>query len=265
MKIRGLLHLHSKYSYDGKIFLRELAHLCRVYKYKFVIMTEHAESLNDIKMKEFVRECKAHSDENLIIIPGLEFTCGGVHILGLGINECLSESNLANLITKIHNNGGIAVVAHVNYYKKIPYDELLNIDGLEIWNAKYDGWYAPSLKCLKILKKFKYFNDKVIAFCGLDLHSEYEFGKLSVIVNVDEIKINQRVILELLKEGDFQITNGLITIDLRNSKWIENIFIVLLRSIYIILFTTKKCILKFFKVIGFKTPKKLAKMIKRII
>jgi len=263
--IRGIIHVHTTYSHDGKLSLSDLAQLCKLSGYKFIIVTEHAEDMTKDSMNRLVQECELLSNEDLIIIPGLEFRCAdGMHILGLGIKKLLPVRNSKDVIAEIHRLGGIAVLAHTSYYKKIPWENLLEVDGVEIWNARYDGRFAPKIGCFRILKKLKKFNHNFVRYCGLDLHSHYEFGKLSIIVDVKDDKINSRMILDALKKGEFKITNGLITLN-QEFRIRDEIILILFNSIYYLILLSKKCVAKLFNALGVQPPEKLLKIIKRLL
>ena len=155
MDIKGLIHIHSSYSYDGIFSLEELSELAKSKECSYIILTDHADDFTEKKMKSLVNECNRLSDTDFVLIPGLEFTCGGMHILAIGITEIIFESDLIKLIDRIHDKGGLAVLAHVVIYKNIPYGKLKNIDGVEVWNTRYEGRFSPSLKSLGILKSFR--------------------------------------------------------------------------------------------------------------
>jgi len=263
MEIKGIIHVHTMYSHDGELSLSDLAQLCKTSGYKFVIVTEHAEDMTEDSMSEFVHECKLLSDEDLVIIPGLEFICNGLHILGLGIEKLLQMSDFRTLVNEIHKQGGIAVLAHVSYYKDIPLENLLEVDGIEVWNSRYDGRYAPKLKCIKTFENLKKHNSNVVGYCGLDLHSYYEFGKLSIIVNINE-EVDGGVILDALRKGDFKITNGIITLE-QDLNVYKKMILILLRMIYICILILKKSIAKIFRATGIKPPKSFLRLIKRML
>jgi len=264
MEVYGILHVHTTYSHDGKLNLSELVRLCKVREYKFLIVTEHAEDMTRESMAKFVQECKLLSNKDLVVIPGLEFMCDDVHILGLGIVEILYASSPKALIDKIHEHDGVAVLAHMSYYEKIPWESLSGLDGVEIWNARYDGRFAPKIGCFRTLKKLKKFNHNFVGYCGLDLHSYYEFGKLSIIVDVKDEKIDSRMILDALKKGEFKITNGLITLS-QEFRIRDEIILILFNSIYYPTLLSKKCVAKLFNALGVQPPEKLLKIIKRLL
>jgi len=210
--LRGMFHIHSTYSHDGKISLSNLATLCRENKYDFIITTEHAESIgNQQSMDKYLSECEKLSDSNFLIIPGLEFICEReFHIIGVGVTDYITANDEKEVISEIHAQGSIAVLAHIGYYDHMDYELFDEVDGIEFWNLKYDNKYLPRLKPLQMFEKFRKRNTEVLGFAGLDLHSEYYFGRLSINVEAKNLSINE--ILSNLKKGNFYFTNRFITL-----------------------------------------------------
>src|SRR4030067_306810 len=90
--LNGLFHVHSDYSYDGKLSLEKIKSVCKHYGFDFVILAEHSQSLDDKKAEEFRKKCRELSDGDVVLIPSVEYSCeGGMHIVGLGVSEIISE------------------------------------------------------------------------------------------------------------------------------------------------------------------------------
>ena len=225
-----------------------------------MIMTEHAESMDEDKIKEFVSECKALSDDNLVIIPGLEFICdNNLHILGLGIEKNFVGSDPEGIIDQIHANNGLAVLAHIKIYDSIPIKKLRNLDGVEIWNSRYDGRFAPPLKHFSILKKFREENNNILGYGGIDLHNDYEFGKLSICLNLEEM--SSRNVVDALKKGNFYFTNGFFVIyPGENPKTFRRIVILMANLLYDITNRGVYISKKLFETFSIKPPKKILRI-----
>jgi hypothetical protein len=210
-KFRGLIHIHTTYSYDGTLSIPEIVHEVKNRHFDFIFLTEHAEDFDDKKMHAFVQDCIKESDESFLIIPGLEFNINNeVHILGIGIENTISERDPDELVRKIHENNGIAILAHIVAYKNIPYTPLKEVDLIEIWNPRYSEILAPSIKSLKILQRFRKMNTEYFASGGLDLHNLEDLVPL--YMEVYSARLTRKDILESLKRGDFTTIKGLIEI-----------------------------------------------------
>lgn len=207
-KFRGLIHIHTTYSYDGTLSLPDFANLVRN-RYDFILLTEHAEDFDDKKMHAFVSECANASDGSFLVIPGLEFNLGDqIHILGVGIEKYINETNPEELIRKIHKNNGLAILAHTVVYKNISYAPLKDVDLIEIWNPRYGEMLAPSIKSLKILHEFRKMKKTYIASGGLDLHNLEDLVPLYQVVF--STRLTQKDIIDSLKRGEFTTIKGFI-------------------------------------------------------
>jgi hypothetical protein len=259
----GLMHVHSRYSVDGILPLEEIRELCKRKKTDFIILAEHADGKHFTaeRMGEMLRECKGLSSEEFLFIPGLEYDCEGMHILAIGVEEYFVENKLENLIDRIKERGGLAVLAHVVYYDSIPYERLVNLDGVEAWNARYDGRFSPSIKSLKILKRFRMLVGGINAFAGSDLHEKYSFGSVSSTIHLEGL--NKKDVIDSLRTGMFYSSNGLIRLYPKNgpSRAKKAMFAVI--SIpFCILRKMRKIISRIIAKTGLKTPKGISKSIK---
>jgi len=206
MQVKGLCHLHSKYSHDGEVSLNRLKESLKEKGFQFLLLTEHIHDFLPEKIEEILKECQSLSDEQFIIIPGLELENKGEHFLVIGINELAREYNS---LTQFRSSGAIIVWAHP-YKIKQDGIERLQIDGLEIWNSCYDGKFVPRWQALKLLKKLRQKNN-VLAYGGIDFHRFSHLGGPFLVVDVEELL--QREILENLKRGRFFVKRGAVTVN----------------------------------------------------
>ena len=87
-ELKGYVHIHSHYSYDGVDSIEKIARFFRKKGYRFVCLTEHADDFSNDKMDSFVNECRRCSDPDLLVIPGLEYRCNNlVHLLAIGVDQ----------------------------------------------------------------------------------------------------------------------------------------------------------------------------------
>ena len=163
--MKGVYHLHSNYSYDGKHLIKELAELFS--EYDFLIITEHSENMTLKKYKKFTEECLQISKKNnKKIIPGIEFnTDEGYHISGIFIKNYFEQTTAEKTIKQIKKQGGISILAHPSKYKNIDIEKIREIDFVEIWNRVYDGKYVLNPKNIELMKKL---NAKPIV--AIDFH-----------------------------------------------------------------------------------------------
>jgi len=203
--LRGALHVHSTYS-DGELTLAELRVTLRAAGFRFACVTDHADWFDGPRLEAYVGECRARSDADFLFIPGLEYSCANrMHILGYGLPQLIHADNPEHVIREIRRQGGLAVVAHpkndafdaIEKFEPLP-------DGVEVWNTKYDGQYAPRPGTFALLRRLKVRRPDVRAFYGLDLHWRNQNRQLCVDV-VSE-RLDADALLSALRRGEFVAT-----------------------------------------------------------
>jgi predicted metal-dependent phosphoesterase TrpH len=206
--LKGVLHVHTVFS-DGEQTLEQVAELFRLSGMQFMAVSDHAEVFDQARMDKYVRLCAALSDDRFLIIPGLEFAmhAGHIHILGYGIKTRVSFTNMEQLVDGIHLAGGIAVLAH-------PGTDATNLigpiksrlDGIEIWNGRYDGTYTPRAASIQLLRRIRAVNVKAAAYCGIDMHKAGQ-ARRPIFVEVDA-RLARDPIIHALAAGRFRLRGG---------------------------------------------------------
>lgn len=204
---KGIIHVHSNYSHDGRHSLQEIALFAKKRGYSFVCMSEHSDTLNDGRMSEYVQECRRVSTARCMIIPGIEFSCDNkLHIVGIGIDRYTGKTDPAVVAAFIRERGGVAIVAHpVRYNYDIPLRLIPVIDGIEVWSASYDGRFVPNHRSLLLYKQLKTLNTGLSAFAGQDLHGLYQHFLLEISVRTEEV--SREAVTYCLKHQNFKISN----------------------------------------------------------
>jgi len=204
--LRGLFHVHTDHSFDGKSSLEELVRFCRERRFAFVCVTEHADLMDGDSVRRVVRDCDAHSGDGVMVIPGLEYVFPqdeGVHLLCVGIRERVQEKRIARAVVEVGRRGGLAIVAHPsrNGYR-IPEEVIPSIDGIEVWNAAYDSRYIPDAGSIDLLKSVRRRNSRVMAYTGLDMHDVMRFRDVFLELN-RVIPARETDVIEELRQGRF--------------------------------------------------------------
>ena len=93
MTIDCLLHVHSSFSYDSKTDLADIARIAKAQDIRCVLMSVHKNKMDAAQMRAFVARCEALSDEQLLIVPGLElsFDDNYVHLLAFGVRDFIDS------------------------------------------------------------------------------------------------------------------------------------------------------------------------------
>lgn len=214
----GLVHAHSTFSSDGLQDLEHLAADARRLGFDFLVMTDHAEEFEADAARRFVRECARVSDERFLAIPGFEFSCAGdLHLLGLGIVRPTDARDPLAVARAISEQGGLAIVAHPSRSGyRLPEGLEQRIHGVEIWNARYDGWFVPNDQAIRMLAQLRTAHEELIAIGGQDLHAMTRRGHVKTVIDQEEL--TARTILQALAREQFSISNSYIRLHPRALK-----------------------------------------------
>jgi predicted metal-dependent phosphoesterase TrpH len=231
---RGIIHIHSKFSYDGQHSLEQIAQFGREHGYSFLGITEHSDSFDKTNMSQLTNTCYSLSSAHLLIIPGIEFTCkDNMHILGLGIQNYIESNECTEIIHFIHQQNGIAIIAHPSRYNyRIPSELARKANGIEVWNVAYDGRFIPNAKSLYLFKNLSRINSSLLAFGGNDLHTITNRRKVETILFSEQL--DREEIIHALREGNFKISNSYFSLDSRTIQWLSLSQIYVLRHLYIL-------------------------------
>jgi PHP domain len=179
--LKGAMHVHSTYS-DGEYTLPELRGIFLEAGCTFACMTDHAEHFDAEKLGRYIHECSELSDERLVFVAGLEYECENrMHILGYGATRLVETKDPELVIREIESQGAVAVIAHPKdeFFEWIEKFQILP-RGIEVWNSKYDGRYAPRPGTFALLQRLRQRKPEMLAFYGQDLHWKKQFRGLWV-------------------------------------------------------------------------------------
>lgn len=199
---KGALHVHSTYS-DGEFTLPELRQTFLSAECSFVCITDHAEHFDRDKLKRYLDECQALSDAQLRFVPGLEYECENrMHILGYGSRLLVDCTAPEDVISHIDEQSAISVIAHprnehfswIERFNRLP-------QGIEAWNSKYDGKYAPRPETFSLIQRLSGRQPNLHAFYGQDLHWKHQSRELFVVVDSKSSEPGE--ILSALAAGNY--------------------------------------------------------------
>ena len=182
------MHVHSTYS-DGEFTLAELRDVFRAAGCSFVCMADHADAFDANKAARYVEECRALSDADFCFLPGLEFGCfERMHIVGFGVPALIDSEAPQAVMRHIRSHGGVSVLAHPQdrFFGRIEGFDVLP-DGIEVWNSKYDGRYAPRPGTFALLGRLRERAPALRAFYGQDLHFRKQFRGLCNVVELPSL------------------------------------------------------------------------------
>jgi hypothetical protein len=200
--LKGVLHIHSTYS-DGELTLSELRELFVADGCRFACVTDHADWFDHERLNAYRRECDARSDGRFRFIAGLEYGCADrMHVLGYGVTAPIASTDAREVIDHIGVLGGVAVIAHpketafaaIEAFDPLPH-------GIEVWNSKYDGRYAPRPGTFALVGRLRDRCPGLHAFYGLDFHWRRQYRGL--LTEIDGDTPDREAVLHALATGAF--------------------------------------------------------------
>jgi hypothetical protein len=204
--LKGALHVHSTYS-DGEFTLAELREIFLADGCSFVCMTDHAEHLDSATLPAYVEECRSRSDAKFRFVAGLEYGCERrMHILGYGATRLATTTDPQEVIRHIDSQGAVSVIAHPRdeFFEWIEQFQTLP-RGIETWNSKYDGRYAPRPGTFALLGRVQQRAPHMHAFFGQDLHWKKQYRGLFIEADCAN---DDAAIINALARGAFRGQKG---------------------------------------------------------
>lgn len=262
MEIKGVLHVHSTYSYDGKESLVALRDFLLSKGVSFCCVTEHTDHLTIEQAQLFVQECKVLSGSQFMFIPGFEVPYKNAHILLIGTEVFLAQIADAQILKTWSAKSVLTVLAHP-VRNKFKLDAVMEevIDGIEIWNQQYEGKLVPRQRSVRLFKEYRKKNSALLATGGLDFHRKEHFGSPIYALNVE--RITSEAILQALKSGEYSFGNNKIQVTSQGSWKKDASFkhrFLSIVSIVVIVFGKK--INAGLALFGLKFPKRLKQLIR---
>ena len=208
--LKAALHVHSTYS-DGEFTLPALKRIFLDEGCSVVGITDHDDHFDPAKLADYISECAALSDDKFLFLCSLEYRCEQeMHILGYGSAVLAQTQDPQGIIRHIEEHDGLAVIAHPKD-SMFPWIETFNVLplGIETWNSKYDGRYAPRPGTFDLLHRLRSRRSGMKAFYGQDLHWKRQFRGLFTELECDSL--DRGAILRALAAGSY---SG-VTADLR--------------------------------------------------
>jgi hypothetical protein len=174
--LRGIAHVHSRWSYDGCHALAEIARFAQGRRLDFVLMSEHTRTLTDGALAAFTAECDALTRATgVLIVPGIECeaTPDHVHVLGYGVRTLVRGRHVRAIAEEIRRAAGFAALAHPVYrgaFTHVTRDDLDALDAWEVWNGKADGGAYPGDEAIRRLAELHRSGARLVPIAGADLH-----------------------------------------------------------------------------------------------
>ena len=217
MTKRAELHTHSHIRnrlfycpllYDAVQSVETILEKATELNIKILSITDHDSLKGYLKAKEIIKE-KAL---DIIFVPGAEISSKDGHILAYGINKPVKKGlTAAETVSGIHEQGGIAVAAHL-YSPNLPFFTHTSL-GDEVFEADFDAIETPdpysfrwaATKSLEAAKKLN-----LPTTVGSDAHQPEEIGKN--IMYFPESTKNWQNVIENIKRGNFKTSTSKMSV-----------------------------------------------------
>lgn len=184
------LHIHSSYSFDGRMSLKTIVSAAKKKNINVVAICDHDNC-------DILSEIQSLADEkglidNVLVIPGIEVTTDSGHLLGLFLNRKVTpKENCKEMIKDIIDAGGMPVLAHPfqNAIGKANRLQLMQegLVGVECFNAR-----AESLRIRANEKATEAaLKNNLIFTAGSDAHCKSEIGNGYIMLDVFEISLEE--------------------------------------------------------------------------
>jgi predicted metal-dependent phosphoesterase TrpH len=195
------LHIHTNHSYDSVIKPEEVVFYAKKRGLDGIAVTDHDKIECALKMTK---------KTGFLIIPGIEVSSLGGHVLALNIQELIPKGlSVDETVDRIHSLGGIAVACHPTSFFKGSLGEHISskFDAVEVINASAFPFNYSVKHSQKIASSLK-----IAQVAGSDAHYGPEIGYAYTLVNA-ESKVEE--IVKSISRGLCQPFGGAIPITTR--------------------------------------------------
>ena len=178
MELRLDMHVHSRFSPDGRMELDELLTRVRARNLHGAAVCDH-----DCVLPEDVWRTAAEKFSGLILIPGTEISTDYGHLLGWFVTKPIETRDFEKAVMAIHDQDGLAVLAHPFEHTGNAEEDLLDrmeqlapllplLDGVEVWNSRAERKNPNANQMAEELASLA----ELRGFGGSDAHVPREVG-----------------------------------------------------------------------------------------
>ena len=167
-------HVHTHYSYDSVIKPEELVFYAKRRGLDGIAITDHDVIEGAIKIAR---------NTDYLIIPGIEVTSLGGHVIGLNVEEQVpSKLSVDETVDKIHEAGGIAVACHPSalFKESLGKRTTARFDAIEVINSSAIPFNSSKKESQKIASMLG-----IAKVAGSDAHYGPEIGYAYTVVDAE--------------------------------------------------------------------------------
>ena len=200
--LKGNLHTHTTMS-DGELPPAQAIAVYERLGYDFLAISDH---------DTFIVPSDYQSRTKLILVPGVEVTAMGPHVLQIGVEERLEPfADRQKVLDEINARKGLAIMNHPNWewhYNHFPQElmqDLVGATGLEIYNGvieRLEGSALASDRWDRLLSQNKW----LWGFANDDAHFKTDMGIAWNVVQASER--TSAAVIDALRHGRFYPSTG---------------------------------------------------------
>lgn len=262
MVVKGVAHVHSTYSFDGKLSIRELADFFRERDINVVLMSEHVEGLDPEQVRAFISDCQSHSSGGLLLVPGIEIDA--LNALFFGVQPVGPWTSVEHLAQDLVRAGALAAVSHpVKVKNGIPKVTASFVEAVEVWNSRHDGKLVMDSRMVRFwLDLRNSLGRPLVPLCGIDFHDRDDFVPLVFELSCDRLDVVE--VIAAIRAGSYCIVRSSIKVPLHCQTGelapLYQLMSILYRGIYSAVYKTHRTA----RWLGLKPSTELRRALRRI-
>ena len=131
-KYRGIIHFHSKYSYDSLLGIEEIVEFAKQNNLNFLCLTDHNTIEGAIELYNYVQKKKL----DIEVIIGAEYKTSLGDIIALCIKEEITEMEFDAFVAEVRRQNGVLLLPHpYKGHRNIEYIAS-KVDLIEVFNSR---------------------------------------------------------------------------------------------------------------------------------
>ena len=201
LQVKADLHVHTTYSSDSVITLKDLVFYAKKRGLNAVAVTDHNRVDGALKIAK---------ETDFLVIPGTEVSSLHGHIIGLNIQEPIPRDLSADeTVDRIHKAGGIAIACHpfVLFKGSIGKHVTAKFDAVEAINASAFPFKSSTRKANELAERLK-----LPKTAGTDAHYGPVIGRAYTII---EAEPTVESIVNAIANGQCQLMGNVISWSMR--------------------------------------------------